>query len=1038
MLTGRLIMDMSTTTTKKLKKGLLAFGVIAIIVINGLLAADLNRQHQAALSGAVNSASMITVGMEQYTARSLEAVDAVLEGLADRISRLHGPVALDHPDITELLANAFRGPLVGNIIVVNASGRYVNDAYGQPNPDSELADRDYFRTHQLLPDTGMFLDRPLIARTSGEQFVAASRALKDQDERFIGVVAAILNTKHYADIYADLEPAVAGSIALMDGRGPVVASIGAVPEGLDDALKKADRDQPEMRFRDQDSGREYLLVHQPIEGYPLTQVVTADIATVLAPWWQTVAAYSLLAILITSLLTIGLYLLWREMSRSQLVEDQLRESESRFRSLIESTSDFVWEMDENGFCVCASPQVEEMIGYTPDEVVGMRPYDPMTPREQDRLTDVYHSIIEAREPFHLLENRNVHRDGHEVVLETSGAPIFDAEGKFRGYRGIDRDITERKRLEEALRSLALLTGQESETEFFQLANRNLARALGMRVSVLVQNVGNGEHKLRAWHDEQVGGAAPPLPTTIIELLDEHERLVIREHLTEKSGSDPMVQAVQAQSLFAIMIQTASDNNWGYLIAMDALPVSRVRLSRVEPILDVFAARIALELDRNQAQADLSWEARHDTLTGLLNRRAFDDRLREVLSVAPTKGAVHALIYLDLDQFKVVNDTCGHMAGDELMRQLARALSSRLRRSDQLARLGGDEFGLILADCPMERSMEIAETLLDTVRNFQFRWEKHNFSVGASIGMTHTREAVSAGSDLLAQADLACYAAKDLGRNRIQVYQADNTLIRARHGEMGWVPRLDRALVENRFQLFGQWMVPISPESSLTPSLEVLLRLVDEDGKIIPAMEFIPAAERYNLMTRVDRHVIDQVFARAALTTDADRPRRWSINLSGTSLGNRDLSDFIEARFGQYGVDPSWFCFEITETAAISNFEEAQQLFSHLRKLGCRVGLDDFGSGLSSFAYLRQIEVDALKIDGSFVRGIAHDPVNRSMVQAMHDVAKAMSLDTVAEFVENTEILKILAEMGIDLAQGYALHKPQPLDALDSPPSHPLY
>ncbi len=1020
-------------SSPRLRLGLLVFGLTAIVAINGLLASDLYRQYQRTLSDAQASAGIIASGLEQYTIRTLESVDTTLDALASRVLDAYGPITLEHPDITAILGQSVRGPMVSNIIVVNASGRWVNDLYGDPNLASNLADRDYFRTHQLMPTDGLFLDRPLEARTSGMHFIAASRALRDQDDQFLGVIAAIIDPGHYQALFQELGVNLAGGLALVDTRGALVTTSGDIPGSLIETVADNASAQTLRQFSDRESGKDYFLVQRPVGGYPLVQAVTIDVDRVLQPWRATLRGYLFLGTGVSLLLLLGVVLLWRETRRSEWVQQELRQSESRFRSLIESTSDFVWEMDADGYCVYASPQIEDMMGYRPEEVVGMRPYDPMTPREQDRLTDVYHSIIEAREPFHMLENRNVHRDGHEVVLETSGVPVFDDEGNFRGYRGIDRDITERKRLEEALRSLALLTGKESEQEFFQLANRNLARALGMRCCVLVQCVGEEQLKIRAWHDEKGGHECPALPEQIIRALLREERLVICDGLASEIPDDRLVSAMQGESLFATTIRPASGIRWGYLIALDTQRVTRVRLSRVEPILDVFAARIALELDRNQAQADLSWEASHDTLTGLLNRRAFDEQLRLTLARPPAKGMVHALIYMDLDQFKVVNDTCGHMAGDELLRQLARSLSTRLRRSDQLARLGGDEFGLILADCPMDRSMEIAETLLDTIRAFQFQWEGRSFSVGASIGMTHTREAVGAASDLLAQADLACYAAKDLGRNRIQVYQVDNLHIRARHGEMGWVPRLDRALVENRFQLFGQWMVPTSPDSHLTPSLEVLLRLIDEDGTVIDAAEFVPAAERYNLMTRIDRHVIDRVFAIAANTDDAHRPRRWSINLSGTSLGNGDLHAFIEGRFRHYEVDPAWFCFEITETAAIHNFEEAQRLFRHLRRLGCRVGLDDFGSGLSSFAYLREIEVDALKIDGSFVRSIASDEVSRSMVRAMHEVGKAMNLDTVAEFVEDDAILAVLRELGVDMAQGYAVHRPQALEELIPPP-----
>jgi|GEM_PF-1109021 len=1025
--------EASAPTGKKLRKGLIAFGIVAILTINGLLVADLRHQRVAALDGAQQSAELISSGLTQYTARSLDSVDAILENLAKQVSDAHGPIALEHSDITDILNGAVKGPVVANLIVVNSTGRWVNSAVGDANLESNLADRDYFRAHRLLSNDGLFLGEPSVARTSGMEFSAASRALTDQEGRFLGVVAAIIDPNHYRALFQEIGQSLSGGIALLDHRGAIVTSYGELPEDLLSRLQQNGRLEQAGNYRGSELTPGHIVVNRPVGDFPLSQVATVDTHAVLSGWRTTVLAHMLMGAGISLLLIFGLWLLWREMQQGERVQKQLRESESRFRSLIESTTDYVWEMDEDGYNVYSSPQIEEMMGYRPEEVMGMRPYDPMTPREQDRLTDVYHSIIESREAFHLLENRNVHKDGHEVVLETSGTPIFDEDGKFRGYRGIDRDITERKRLEEALRTLALLTGRETEMEFFQLATRNLCRALGMQLSVLVQKTGDSSHRIRAYHDDQGGRRAPPMPEALLAELSRQGRLVLRDGAQEQFPQDKLVEAVDARSLFASAIRLANGSIWGYLIALDSKTMSRVRASRVEPILDVFSSRISLELDRNQAQADLSWEARHDSLTGLLNRRAFDDHLRHMLSQPPENGRVHSLIYMDLDQFKVINDTCGHMAGDELLRQLSRSMNARLRTTDMLARLGGDEFGLLLADCPLERSMDIAENLLEAVRNFQFNWEGRVFSVGASIGMTHTREIIADRSDLLAQADLACYAAKDLGRNRIQVYQRDNLHIQARHGEMGWVPRLDRALTENRFELYGQWMFSLDRENPRPPSVEILLRLRDENGELVAPAEFIPAAERYNLMGRIDRHVIDRVTSMAAHMPDATRPPRWSINLSGTSITGGNLADFIEGRFALYDVDPRDFCFELTETAAIANFDEAQAMFKRLRTLGCRVGLDDFGSGLSSFAYLRQIELDALKIDGSFVRHITNDQVSRSMVRAMHEVGRAMNLVTVAEFVENEEILSVLRELGVDMAQGFGLHKPQPLSELSPPP-----
>ncbi len=1022
----------SSQSRSKLRASLIAFGVGSIVVINGLLAMDLVRQHGAFLGGAEQGQQTLATGLEQYTLRTLETVDASLIGLSDRILDAHGPISLDHPDITALLETTFTGPNVANLLVFNASGRFVNDAEGVADPEISVNDRAYFRIHRMLPETGLFVDQPLTARTEDEaRFVAASRGLHDEDGQFLGVVVAGLYPDYYADMYSRLvDPE--GTVALLDTRGDVVTFHGEDPAWLlDQELPESGTDAVELEHPD--DGESYLTVTQELSGYPLMQVVATPVSAVMSGWWQNVMRSGLLATGITLLLGFGTLLLVRLNDRGVRAEKRLRESEERFRGLIESTSDFVWEMDENGYCVYASPQVKDIIGYEPEEVMGMRPYDPMTADEQDRLTAVYHEVIQARQPFHMLENRNLHRDGREVVLETSGVPIFDESGEFRGYRGIDRDITERKRLEEALHALALLTGHETETEFFQLIARYLSRALGMRWAFVIE-IPDGRHpRIRAHHDElEPRGHTPPTPDPCLARLAEQGRTVIREDAIQMMPDCAMLTTLNAESLMSCPVRRTSGERWGILLAVDTHALSPARSSRLEPVLDIFTSRVSLELDRNDAEAALSWEATHDTLTGLWNRRAFEAELYRVLSHEPGPERAHSLLYIDLDQFKVVNDTCGHAAGDQLLRKLSQRMREQLRANDQIARLGGDEFGLVLENCPTERSLEIAESLLKTIQEFQFQWEGRAFTINASIGIARSHEGGTRSQDLLAQADLACYAAKDLGRGRIQVYQADDQYIQTRHGEMGWVPRLDRAIEEGRLEIHGQWVVPLARDDGRRPSLEVLVRLREEDGSLIAPAEFLSAAERYNMMPRIDRFVIDAVMAHAA-SHSQPAPRRWSINLSGTSLADGKIADFIEDRFAQYGLDPRRFCFELTETAAITNFQHARELFTRLRALGTRTALDDFGSGLSSFGYLHKLRVDALKIDGSFVRQVDQDPVACSIVRAMNEMGHAMGLDTVAEFVENPEIHRIVTEIGVDLAQGYGIHRPEPIVGMGEPP-----
>ncbi|WP_018953602.1 EAL domain-containing protein [Thioalkalivibrio sulfidiphilus] len=419
---------------------------------------------------------------------------------------------------------------------------------------------------------------------------------------------------------------------------------------------------------------------------------------------------------------------------------------------------------------------------------------------------------------------------------------------------------------------------------------------------------------------------------------------------------------------------------------------------------------------------LSHQARHDALTGLINRREFEERVREALESARRSGRSHALCYIDLDQFKVVNDTCGHVAGDELLRQLAAALPRHIRDTDTLARLGGDEFGLLLENCPLDRALSICHQLLAEVAELRFMWEGRRFDVGMSIGLVSIDGTSASLSEVLSEADSACYVAKEQGRNRVYVSRPGDQALKTRYGEMEWLGRIREAMEEERFELFCQPIRPISGEG--VSHFEILLRLKAEDGSLVEPGAFIPAAERYNLMPQVDRHVIRSVFAMLADSDFALKQHAIvGINLSGQSLGQEDLLDFVTEALQYYGMPAHRFCFEITETAAIANLSSAAGFIRELRDMGCAFALDDFGSGLSSFNYLKHMPVDYLKIDGSFVQDVLTDPVDAAMVGAIHRIGRVLGVKTIAEFVESEAVLEHLREIGVDYAQGYGIGRP---------------
>jgi diguanylate cyclase (GGDEF)-like protein len=435
-----------------------------------------------------------------------------------------------------------------------------------------------------------------------------------------------------------------------------------------------------------------------------------------------------------------------------------------------------------------------------------------------------------------------------------------------------------------------------------------------------------------------------------------------------------------------------------------------------------------ERERRRLARQLRHQALHDPLTGLANRRGFEQQLAALLHSARRRQRVHALCYLDLDHFKVVNDTCGHAAGDDLLRRLPALLAPRLRPGDTLARLGGDEFAVLLGDCALDEAARIAGALRDTVRDFRFAWQYRSFAIGAAIGVVEINAASRRSASVLAAADAACYVAKDRGPNHVHVsYPRDLALARKR-GELRWVARLKSAIEEDRFRLHYMSIAPLA--GGPATHHELLLRLADARGALVAPGAFLPAAERYQLMPLIDRWVIARACALLG-TAVARQPalarHRFGINLSGDSLRDPQLLDSVRDALARHAVPPSMIYFEFTETAAIANLGAAVEFIHGLRALGCEFALDDFGSGMSSFTYLKRLPVDYLKIDGSFIRDVVHNPVDQAIVRAVLAVGAQLGIPAVAEYVENEAIRRCVQGLGVHYAQGHAIGLPAPLD-----------
>jgi diguanylate cyclase (GGDEF)-like protein/PAS domain S-box-containing protein len=433
-------------------------------------------------------------------------------------------------------------------------------------------------------------------------------------------------------------------------------------------------------------------------------------------------------------------------------------------------------------------------------------------------------------------------------------------------------------------------------------------------------------------------------------------------------------------------------------------------------------------DKRLLALQLAHQATHDDLTGLLNRQAFDGHLQRALEESRTLGSTHALCYLDLDQFKLVNDTCGHLAGDELLCRVTALLQDNVREIDLVARLGGDEFAVLMPRRSLVEAERQVAQFHRTLQSYRFNWREKTFSIGASLGLVAVTREFKTVAHLLSAADHACYVAKEKGRNRIQVYQEDDAAFIRRQGEMNWVVRIQETLEQDRFCLFSQSILPLSPAASKGIYFEVLLRMVEEDGRIHLPSDFIRAAERYGLMRSIDRWVIRECMRtlRTQPPPFLDLLHLCSINLSAVSLGDESFLDFLEEELDSSGVPGPKICFEITETAAIENFAQAEKLLARLSGRGVRFALDDFGSGMSSYSYLKDLPVSFLKIDGKFIKDIVTDPLDRAMVESINQVGHVMGLATVAEAVTSYAVIERLRTVGVDYAQGNWVSPPRPL------------
>ncbi|MGB5245272.1 MAG: EAL domain-containing protein [Woeseia sp.] len=687
-----------------------------------------------------------------------------------------------------------------------------------------------------------------------------------------------------------------------------------------------------------------------------------------------------------------------ERMRTKEILDELEE---RNELISLTANDGIWDFDGDTKKIRLSRRWKAMLGY--DDQTDVLPdwYRLVHPDDMARVQAKMREHLEGKSPFFESVHRMKHQNGEWRWMTSRAKARQDDHGRLIRLLGVEVDITERKLYEEAL---------FREKESAQITLRSIGDGvITTNAENLVEYINPIAEELTGWKVDDANGR--PVDE-VFRGFHEETCEPLENPLAVSMRRNRPIKSVRPTLLIR------RDGNELY-IESTASPIRNGRGDVTGGVLVFHDVSESRELNRR-----LSYHASHDILTGLVNRREFENRLERALKSARARETSYALLYLDLDQFKIVNDSCGHNAGDQLLGQLGALLKSKIRWRDTLARLGGDEFGVLLESCSLEEAMQTAEVLRVTIGEFKFMWDDRSFRLGVSIGVVPITSENEDVASLLSAADSACAAAKEAGRNRIHSFQENDIDLMRRRREMQWAARINNALEENRFELFRQTIQPLQVEDH-GAHYEILLRMRDEQGGIISPELFIAAAERYGITPNIDRWVITNAFR--WLVSEADERERLSlcsINLSGQSLGDEKFLPFVIEQFQRSGLDATKLCFEITETAAIASYSQANRFINALKELGCKFALDDFGTGLSSFGYLKHFPVDFLKIDGSFVKEILHDPIDREMVRSINEIGHLTGKQTIAEFAENEEIITMLRGMGVDYAQGYGVSEPK--------------
>ena len=688
-----------------------------------------------------------------------------------------------------------------------------------------------------------------------------------------------------------------------------------------------------------------------------------------------------------------------DITEQQNAELAIKEERNLLRSLIDSIPHMIYAKNTDLEFTVINKATADFYGQSTDLAEHEKPGDKDSLSTHSRSGLFDRQVIYQQRKIKNHEQELVREsDGEKIWVSTSKSPLYDIKGNIVGLVGTSSDITASKTFEKnLLRSEARFRDfAETAADWFWEMDAN------RKVSYLSERY------------EEITGA------DITKLISTDYLSAAKFLIPDDNNREKFIQCIENSLPFSDLQATICTNTGErrhfYISGKPWFDDSNNFCGFRGAGRDVTSFR--------RLENQLSYQASHDELTGLVNRREFMERLDQLVKLSQQSNTHAVLGYLDLDQFKVINDTAGHGAGDQLLIQVTQLLNNTMRKGDTLARLGGDEFGILLHDTDSTQAQDTMRRVISQIEEIRFPWEDNLFSIGGSVGLVTIDDNNDSSTELLSKADLACYSAKDAGRGTCRFYHAQNDELIQRRSQLLAAASITEAIQNDRLILYAQPIYPINQTEQVQVHYEILLRMLDDQDQLIFPGAFIPAAERYDLMARIDRWVISKSLQQIKSVFHPDCSCGISINLSGQSLSDSSLVGFVKQQLELNGISPSRICFEITETAAISNFNFAQNFINTMKSIGCTFALDDFGSGLSSFGYLKHFKVDYLKIDGSFVRNIVSDPTDRVMVTSINQVGKLLGMKTIAEFVENQEIMEVLTDINVDFVQGYAVGKPQ--------------